>query len=162
MNYYENVFDSEDLEIIWHDYLRKPEWNFWHHVTDDADTCHWSMDFKNKEFFTDYLFKKLKLLIGEYTLRNVYANGQTYGLDGYIHLDSDKDEDYTFIYYPMQEWDLTWSGETIIIRPEGFIETVYPRPNTGILFPSKWPHAGRGPSRVCNDLRISIVYKLTK
>ena len=162
MNYYENIFDSNDLEKIWQSYLLRPQWNYWHTSVDESDNCHWLMDFDNELFFTKNLFDKLKVLIGEYKLDTVYANGQTYGLDGNMHIDSEKPNRYTFLYYPMYHWDLTWGGETIILRPEGVVDTVYPKPNTGILFPSNWPHLGKGPSRDFNDLRVTIAFKLYK
>ncbi len=160
MNYYENVFDSDDVEEIWQSYLSEPRWQFGHVSVENSDNCHWLMDLNNEDFFTKNLFSNLKNLIGEFKLSSVYANGQTYGLDGDIHVDSEDDNYYTFLYYPMMYWDLNWGGETVIIRPEGITETVYPKPNTGVLFPSNWGHFGKGPSRYCTDLRVTIAFKL--
>ena len=160
MNYYENVFDHDDLEEIWQSHLSKPQWQFWHTSVENSDNCHWLMDLNNNTFFTQNLFEKLKSLIGEYNLDSVYANGQTYGLNGDIHVDSQNENYHTFLYYPMMHWDLNWGGETVIIRPEGVIETIYPKPNTGVLFSSNWAHFGKSPSRHCKDLRVTIAFKL--
>jgi SM-20-related protein len=90
-----------------------------------------------------------------------YANGHTYGLGGKPHLDDVRPGSFTLLYYPMQDWDSGWDGETVFLEPDGEIaHSVRPRPNRGVLFDSRIPHAGRAPSRSCTALRVTVAYKL--
>lgn len=160
---YESVFSESDLNRIWSDYLATPNWSYWHNSTSESDNFFWVMDLNDQHFFTNTLFSKIKSLVGvDFYLEKVYANGQTFGLDGDFHIDDPSDQSFTFLYYPMIHWNLTWGGETTIIESETKIHTIYPRPNTAVLFPSNWVHCGRGPSKLCKDLRITIAYKLKK
>lgn len=100
------------------------------------------------------------LLQGHEPLR-VYANGHTYGVEGYVHTDSEREDHYTAIYYAHPVWDANWSGETVFLsRRSGQITTaVLPEPGRVVLFAGATPHVARSPSRECPELRISIVFK---
>lgn len=159
---YENILSVGELSTIWTKFLLSPNWTF-NHKTDgstNSDNFIWMLDLETP-FFTDYVFSKIKSITGKnFDLQKVYANGQTFGMDGDLHIDSERDDAYTFLYYPTEVWDLTWSGETVIIDKDGIVHNIYPKPNTGILFPSNWPHYGRGPSKSYGGIRITIAFKL--
>jgi hypothetical protein len=90
-----------------------------------------------------------------------YANGHTYGLGGQPHADDHRPGSYTLLYYPIQEWNDGWDGETVFFDEHGeIVRAVRPRPNRAIVFDSRIPHAGRAPSRICPALRVTVAYKL--
>jgi hypothetical protein len=156
---YTDVFCEQDYHEIW-SFLRSNNWSFGHTSNSKSLKRFWSMDFSNNLFFTEHLFGVIKKLIGDnYTIERVYANGQTYGLNGEFHYDCLDDCGYTFLYYPNREWKTDWDGCTVIHEGEN-IRSFYPLPNTAIMFPGKLLHCGNGPSREFYDLRISIAYKL--
>lgn len=157
---YTNVFCEQDCSKIW-SFLREDNWCFGHTSNLKSSKKFWGMEFSKNLFFTEYLFDQIKKLIGDnnYIIERVYANGQTYGLDGEFHQDTSDDYGYTFLYYPMQEWRVEWGGCTLIHDGEN-MKSYYPMPNTAIMFPGKLIHCGNGPTREFYDLRISIAYKL--
>ena len=156
---YNNVFCDEDYNKIW-SYLTSNNWSFGHVSNEGSSKQFWNMDFTNNSFFTEYLFDKIKNLVGDnYTLERVYANGQTYGLDGEFHQDSFDGKGYTFLYYPSINWETNWGGTTLIFDGTE-LKSFYPFPNTAIMFPGNLFHCGNGPSREFYDLRITIAYKL--
>lgn len=160
INFYPDIFEPDQIETIWN-FLRENKWEFWHQSRDDSTNFFWYMYLSDNKFFTEHLYSQIEKRIGKgFSINRVYANGQTFGLDGEFHTDDDNENAYTFLYYPNKEWDLAWGGETIIIDSEDNPNVVYPAPNLGIMFPSNWLHVGRGPSKQFSGLRITIAYKL--
>jgi SM-20-related protein len=92
-----------------------------------------------------------------------YANGHTFGQGGKPHIDDDRPGCYTFLYYPMLEWQVGWEGETVFFGPQAnILHSFQPRPNTALLFDSRIIHMGRAPSRACPQLRVSVAFKLER
>jgi SM-20-related protein len=101
-----------------------------------------------------------QLLPGHVPLR-VYANGHTYGVEGYVHTDTDDEAGFTTIYYAHGMWDPDWAGETVFFSGEtgDITHAVNPKPGRVIVFRGATPHAARSASRECPELRVSIVFK---
>jgi hypothetical protein len=159
---YTNIFDEEQIKFVW-EHLTKPNWQFWHTSNPESKNFFWYMDLKEYSFFTQNLFSKIKKNIGDdFFIKTVYANGQTFGLDGEFHIDDEDEKSFTFLYYPMLSWDISWGGETVILDLDGEVHSLYPIPNSAILFPSKWIHYGKSPSKSFTDLRVTVAYKLKK
>jgi len=162
INQYTDIFDQKEVDIIWK-YLSKPDWEFWHISNPESKNFFWYMNLEDNSFFTRDLFEKIKQVTeNNFSIERVYANGQTFGLDGEFHIDDPDDNAYTFLYYPMKNWNLSWGGETVILDPDGIINSIYPMPNSAIIFPSNWLHCGKSPSKNFTDLRVTIAYKLKK
>jgi len=92
----------------------------------------------------------------------VYANGHTYGVEGYVHRDNKDTENYfSTVYYAHPVWHKNWGGDTAFYSRDGqdIIHSVYPRPGRAITFHGASPHCARAPSRECAELRISVVIK---
>jgi hypothetical protein len=161
-NYFD-IFDKEQVDIIWK-YLKEPNWKFWHRSHKDSSCYFWQMNLIDYDFFSVNLFNKIKQFIGDnFIVDKIYANGQTFGLDGEFHIDSENPKAYTFLYYPMKHWDLSWGGETVIINPNTQkINYFHPIPNGALFFPASWVHCGKSPSKNYFDLRTSIAYKIIK
>ncbi|HKD44692.1 MAG TPA: 2OG-Fe(II) oxygenase [Candidatus Angelobacter sp.] len=88
----------------------------------------------------------------------VYANGYTYGTDGYFHTDSSRSDEMTYMLYAVPKWDRDWAGETVFSHGN-FHQSVLPWPNRLVKFPSTLAHAGRAVSRKCNVMRTVLVFK---
>jgi len=93
----------------------------------------------------------------------VYANGQTYGLDGNVHKDDNKPGHYTVLYYAVNDtWDANWHGETLFYddNEEQVIAVCKPKRNSFVFFDSRIPHVGISPSKQHNGLRVTLAFKL--
>ena len=114
-------------------------------------------------YFYDFLFKKIidKLNKKIDRFERLYANGQTSGQCGTLHID---DGDSTFLYYPNPEWKTDYQGHLIFFNGDEedseACRIVEYKPNRAIFFDGKIPHYADAPDRCYNDLRISLAYKL--
>jgi len=108
--------------------------------------------------FWEFLSNKI---FAEHTLIRCYANAQAYGSDGTLHTDSKSDRSYTAVYYSHAEWDPSWGGETVLFNQDksDIIGSFYPKPNRLIGFRGNIPHVARGVSRICPELRITLMFK---
>jgi hypothetical protein len=156
---YRNVFSDADCWKI-KKYLKSANWSFGHTSEFGSSKKFWNMNLNSEPYFTQDLFVEIQNLIGEeFSIERVYANGQTFGLDGEYHQDCEDDFGYTFLYYPHEEWKLEWGGTTsVFVGSE--IKHFYPEPNTAIFFPGKLLHCGHSPTRDYLGLRMSLAYKL--
>jgi hypothetical protein len=99
-----------------------------------------------------YSFEDMKLL-------RCYINAHTYGVDGYTHKDSFRDDEWTIVIYLVDTWNVDWAGETIILEDNEIVKSVIPKRNRAVIFPGKKMHAARAVSRLCYDLRKTLMFK---
>jgi SM-20-related protein len=108
------------------------------------------------------LWRRLKAThLAGHKLTRCYANGYPAGSEGSLHRDSNVPTHYTAIYYPHLEWKPNYAGETVFFddTEQEIIGSVYPKPNRLAVFPGVIPHVARGVSRVCPDMRITLMFK---
>ncbi len=102
----------------------------------------------------------------KFSVRGVFLNGQTYGLDNAIHTDRPTDEEgwYTAIVYLNPKWTIHDGGETMFYNDErtDVIMSVLPKPGRVVFFDARYAHWGRGPTRNCQELRVTLAYRLTR
>ena len=140
-------------------------WYFGHGSNEGDGSRFWKMDLDGDATFNsiwDHVRPRCEALAGG-ALRVIrqYANGHTYGLGGRPHLDDHQPGTFTLLYYPNPEWKDGWDGETVYYDEHGEIAVaIRPRPNRGVFFDSRIPHAGHAPSRLCPELRVTVAYKL--
>jgi SM-20-related protein len=118
------------------------------------------------------LYEKIKAHIAEHTpdmeakLLRCYANGHTCGNDANIHYDDSREGTFTYIFYPIKTWNVDWGGETIFWdrTQREIVQSVIPKSNRLLVFPSNLWHGARPVSRYCSSLRITLMFKfiLTK
>lgn len=98
--------------------------------------------------------------VGRAVLRS-YANGYTYGTDGYFHFDSQRPDEDTIIIYMCEKWDPDWGGETVFLNNNNrdIYYAVLPAPNRVVVAPSNLEHAARAVSRACPQLRRTLMFK---
>jgi hypothetical protein len=158
----DNFLSTEELNKV----LHKSEnfhWRYGHSSTGNGIKF-WHCNLGNDEFFTTHILKKIENYFQKrFLINKVYANGQTYGLDGSYHTDDYRDDCYTFLLYLTEGIDKTTvnliDGHTIF-KIDSRIMSVEPLLNRGVLFKSDILHKGMAPSRNSNVLRISVAFKL--
>lgn len=179
---YHNVLPNVSMEELYHSLRKRREWCF--DLKSDAykleeNFTFWNLWLHEDKFFTETVFKRIQELTNKkFNLLSVYANGQTYGLPGNLHVDMKEEHSYTFLWYINPIWKITWGGETVfseipnkihnkLLKPydRGFthvsnIKTVFPVPNMGLFYNSTVTHAGLEPTRHFKDLRITVAFKL--
>lgn len=144
--------------------MQTPGWQFGHRSNSDGPEQFWWR--RLDEAVEPHIALKelenwLQTRAGDgYQIQRIYANGQTAGLDGRFHADSQQAGDFTLLVFAIPEWKPEWGGE-FVLRPEGR-EPIYilPKPNRALLFDATIPHMGRGPNRGCYELRVSVAFKL--
>jgi SM-20-related protein len=98
--------------------------------------------------------------LSEAVLIRCYLNGYTYGTDGYFHTDSQRPDEHTAVIYINDYWEPDWGGETVFLNAQNEIcQSVLPKRNRAVIFPSAIQHAGRGVSRKCTALRRTLIFK---
>ena len=138
------------------------KWNYGH-VSNETGFKFWVCDLGENDFFSKHIFQKIEKYFGKkYEINRVYANGQTYGLDGSYHKDDERDNCYTFLMYlsdinheNVNEFD----GHTLF-KYDKKVTSIEPILNRCVLFKSNILHKGMAPSRSSNMLRISVAFKL--
>jgi SM-20-related protein len=88
-----------------------------------------------------------------------YANGYTYGTDGYVHVDSQRSDEHTIILFMCERWEPDWAGETVFFSNGDIAQAVLPKPNRAVIAPSNMLHAARSVSRKCNEMRRTLMFK---
>jgi len=161
---YKNIFSSEDCETIKY-YLDQPKWKYGHRSTNNSVKSFWSMSLDDNEYFFNYLFGKILNIVNQkFSIEKVYANGQTFGLDGEFHTDCHLLDTtrYTFLYYCNEVWDKSWLGDTLFQDEYNNLKHFYPEPNSAIFFPGNIFHYGQSPSRDYYGLRTTLAFKMIK
>lgn len=152
---FENFLDNEELKDIEKSLINGHGWKFGQTSNTDSKYPFWVWDLRKDPYYTDTLFDKVKSCIGmNVKLTNVYANGQTHGLSGNCHIDSDTG--YTFLIYANPKWEFHWGGMTVFNGNK----SVMPVPGRAVLFPANIKHVGLDPSKNFTGLRVTIAYKL--
>lgn len=157
---YNNILNFEEQQTCVN-ILEQPKWQFIGTSNNEDPFTFWYRDLNTEEFFTNLFFTKVcEITEKKFTITRVYANGQTYGLSGSLHMDHDDDRYYTFLYYANPYWNVEWGGSTAFYKNEKEFITAEFIPNSSIFFKSNIMHVGLEPSRHFRGLRITVAYKL--
>ena len=152
-------FFSENIRKEIYDLLRYgSNWSF---TGGREDRRLWHVDRLEEDiFFNTYLFNIIcDELDKDFSIKRIYANGQTANQCGNPHYD---DGDMTFIYYPNPVWKLEDQGHLIFLKSDDEVSNVVTyKSNRAILFPSSIKHYSDAPHRLFSGLRISLAYKLS-
>jgi hypothetical protein len=160
---FDDVLCPEQCSEIYNRLISEECWSFTGHSTfREEGYMFWQHDLTNNDFYSDFFFNRiLEITEQDFELVRVYANGQTYGQPGHLHVDGECTD--TFLYYANPEWDVSWGGHTVFCNSETLENFSFlPKPNSALLFDSHILHCGMDPSRHCYDLRISIAFKLKR
>jgi Rps23 Pro-64 3,4-dihydroxylase Tpa1-like proline 4-hydroxylase len=161
---FDNFFTLDIQEKILQS-LERPNWSY--NGGDRYTSPFWHMRYLEKEdFYSNFLLDKIETALNmQFDVINIYANGQTAGQYGSPHIDTG---DYTFLYYPVPNWDITMGGSLFFLNVIGennaqnseVIKTISYKGNRAVFFPTQISHLSEAPERHCNLLRLSVAWKL--
>lgn len=158
----DNFLTDKDIQKVIES-SRHFKWEFGKTTVKNQGFKFWDCILNDDDLFKTYIFEKIEEYFKKkFTIIRIYANGQTYGLDGDYHIDSHEADTYTCLLYigDITHQDVeTVDGYTLFKQGEKVI-CIEPICNRCVLFKSCIPHKALAPSRNSNVLRISIVYKL--
>ena len=124
----------------------------------DFDTSFLSKDLNDNEYFTSYLFNKIKKTFNQdYKLVDVYLNGKDSLRNGSFHTDDDADRTVMLYITP---WKPAWGGFTHFMKSKREHVIIPPITKRAINFRSDILHKGYS---YCNSncpMRIVVVFKL--
>lgn len=98
----------------------------------------------------------------DHVLIRCYANAHTHGVEGYPHTDSKRDQDTTVVIYMNKGWKREWGGETLIYDGDRIVEAALPAFNRAVIFNGNQWHSARNVTRICPDLRKTIMFKCAR
>ena len=152
--------------------IAKTGWRYGWRSNNNVGYAHWNQDFgkagpDNGLDITDRLPDVLKaawdylqsVYFPNTTLIRCYANSHTFGVEGYPHTDSSRNCDTTMLIYMNRKWLREWGGETTVYDGDVIRYTELPKFNKGFAFNGADWHAARAVSRVCPELRITLMFK---
>lgn len=171
MRKYENIFPSDLFEKVASE-VSGSRWRYGHRSTRAMGYAHWNRDFaaggaENGLDVSDNLtgvmreawdYLRQTYFPGKILIR-CYANAHTYGVEGYPHVDSKRANDQTLVIYINQDWRREWGGETMIYDGDAIVHAEIPKANSGIRFNGNQWHAARSVTRICPELRMSLMFK---
>jgi len=133
-------------------------------LSKSGDKKFWHINLENIDYFSSFLFEKIKIYIKkrwneDVYYSKIYLNGQTFGQQGYHHTDDENPNSRTFLIYCNPNWNIEWGGATIFYS-NGNIISVYPKPLKAVYFDGNVPHFAQTLSRDFLDLRVTLAYKL--
>ena len=166
MKLYERFYDILSLEQheICIRELETPTWSPTGRSQNDLNSVvFWYKELINNVFFNKVFLERIEFLTKKkFVVDRLYANGQSHGQSGSLHIDSENEQSWTFLYYANPYWDINWGGYTIFYKNETEYDQASFIPNTGIIFKSNILHAGLEPTKYFNYVRITVAFKLTE
>ena len=170
----ENFLPQEIAEDL-HDYVRRIKWSYGWRSNSGMGYAHWNHDIAKAGTANGldvesrisgavadaWNFIKATYL-KDHILIRCYANSHTYGVEGYPHTDSRRDQDTTVVIYMNKDWRREWGGETLVYDGSNIESATVPQFNRAVIFNgNKW-HCARGVTRICPDQRKTIMFKAAK
>jgi SM-20-related protein len=169
-----NFLDQTGWHFGWKSDPKTDQYGFWHkHFAGNIHPDHEKKDGKERQYdcveelqrkappIYDFWLRLAESALKGHTLVRCYANGYPYGSEGSIHTDSISPDSFTSIYYPHDEWQPNWGGETVFFdhARTDIIASIYPKPNRLLIFKGTMQHVARGVSRICPRIRITLMFK---
>lgn len=150
----------------WRSNIHNSSYFFWHShfaggdTGSDSDCTALLLSSIEMEPIYELWIKIANLYPSPHKLLRAYANGHTYGTEGYVHQDSNQEDQLSSVYFSHDEWNPDWGAELQFYDENGdILMSVTPRPGRVVIFPGYIPHRATSLSRMCPLLRVSIVFK---
>lgn len=170
----ENIISKDKLRLC-KNWLEGAKWRFGWLSNSNVPFGHWNADISktapnNPTDIANKLPKEFKdiwdelnkdIFNGQGKLTRCYANRHTFGTEGYIHTDSDRKEDHTVVIYLNENWHYSWGGETMFYENKEVIKGVVPIFGRVVIFPGHIEHCVKALTRVCPEVRTTLMYKVT-
>lgn len=172
----DGVLNTRELDNIVY-FINKANWSYGWPSNKDMPYGHWNVDFtkSTKDNPTDVsarvppVIMPLWLRVNELFFNNqaklvrCYANRHTFGTEGYIHTDTEREEDQTCVVYLDKDWDPNWGGETSFYSKDlqEIVKSVIPAYGRTAVFNGNIPHCAKPVSRICPKVRTTLMFKVT-
>lgn len=147
---------------------KKHQWTFSGYSINPKDRIFWAKKLWDDNIECVDIESIFRKKIEEYfnvkvETKKLYLNGQAHGQCGSFHRDAEcnlRGNFITLVYYPHSIWKPEWGGFTIIIDGKGVMHTIYPEPNSAVVFDSKLLHVGLEPTVHCITQRVTLAHKM--
>ena len=171
---YDNFTDESLAKNLWGSTVCQGNWKFGQKSDDNTKYPMWFQGFYNtqaQEYIVNNDWVKevgnrfLEICGNEYTLVRNMLSGNTFGQDGDIHTDwPNLNESITGVLYLNPRWEDNWGGETIVYAKDNLDYCEVSKLKLGklIVFDGANPHIGKGPQRICGELRCIIAMQAVK
>ena len=164
---YDNALEPHVAELI-DMQLRDVSWKYNYDSVKNGVNKHWhvfcghNLDdcYDNGYDYLIAIWNFIKKHNPRLEMERVYLNAHTHGIEPHRHVD---DGDFTIIYYPRMDWQMSWGGGTLIEGDynNGHLEDKFIdyKGNRLIIFTAGNLHQAQPVSRECYELRTCVVFK---
>jgi hypothetical protein len=164
---YDNALEPHVAELI-DMQLRDVSWKYNYDSVKNGVNKHWhvfcghNLDdcYDNGYDYLIAIWNFIKKHNPQLEMERAYLNAHTHGIEPHRHID---DGDYTIIYYPRLDWQMSWGGGTLIEGDynNGHLEDKFIdyKGNRLIIFTAGNLHQAQPVSRECYELRTCVVFK---
>lgn len=172
---YKDWVDEQTLVNLWGSTVCQPGWAFGQKSNNDTIYPMWVQGFFNtfegnykqnaNPWIVEVGNRFLDICGDEYVLIRNMLSGNTFGQDGDIHDDWQvPGESLTGVLYLNSRWEDNWGGETVVYNREDTnqLEISKFEASKLIVFDGSNPHIGKGPQRICGELRCIIAVQAVK
>jgi len=161
---WDSFLPSAQWESLCKHFVEEVSWMYGWKSDKETEFTQWHRDFFNAKPVNVHVQAAWeyvqKFLLPGHVLTRCYANAHTFGVEGYPHTDSRRDDNYTTMLYLVPEWKPEWAGETAFFNDAGdLVQSVLPNPNRLVVFNGAQVHSARSVSRICPALRRVLVFK---
>ena len=164
---YDNALEPHVAELI-DMQLRDVSWKYNYDSVKNGVNKHWHVFcghnpddcYDNGYDYLIAIWNFIKKHNPQLEMERVYLNAHTHGIEPHRHVD---DGDFTIIYYPRMDWQMSWGGGTLIEGDynNGHLEDKFIdyKGNRLIIFTAGNLHQAQPVSRECYELRTCVVFK---
>ena len=164
---YDNALEPHVAELI-DMQLRDVSWKYNYDSVKNGKNKHWhvfcghNLDdcYDNGYDYLIAIWNFIKKHNPQLEMERAYLNAHTHGIEPHRHVD---DGDFTIIYYPRLDWQMSWGGGTLIEGDynNGHLEDKFIdyKGNRLIIFTAGNLHQAQPVSRECYELRTCVVFK---
>lgn len=158
------------------DWLNQANWKFGWKSHANKEYSHWNVDISRtgrnhaddisdkipEQFQKVWVHLNKEMFGGKGILVRCYSNRHTFGVEGTIHTDTERDGDYTCVIYLNKKWPAAWGGETAFYSYDEseIIGAVIPKFGRVSMFAGNIPHCARALSKFCPEVRTTLMYKV--
>ncbi len=170
----DNTLPQEALDAC-ANWLEKANWSYGWYSNKSMPFGHWNVDItktgiNNTVDVSTKLpeqFKKVwdalnaAFFNSQAILIRSYSNRHTFGTEGYIHTDTQRQEDHTCVVYMNKDWEADWGGETSFYNDDKteITKSVVPKYGRVAVFPGTIHHKASAISRICPAVRTTLMFK---
>ena len=164
---YDDFLNKLEIKFI-EEIINNNKWEFGHFSSEPNNyySIFWYMELINNEVLYNFIKGKIEEnLKKQISIYRLYANGQTFGLNGGYHTDTDEQDNNLFtlcIYINDIPNDIIMyvGGEIQIKIPKKkYSISIEPLNGRCIMFPSNYTHKGTAFERFFTSLRVCIACK---